>query len=201
MADTGWQSPTKEDGLAFDFTNPSNAYSSDNTYATVDAANSWQTYGGFGFDIPTDATITKITVSLEHKQTEGGVFGSDSALCYPDSDYELSYPDSEPIAGSTESTDTIEFTSLGTLTLANVNSSDFYVLLRLIDNGNEGEVTYSLDHIQAKVYYTVASGTNMKINIGDTFKEVPAMKINIGDTWKDVTAVKQNIGDVWKTVF
>ena len=45
------------------------------------------------------------------------------------------------------------------------------------------------------------TGTNMKINIGDTFKDVDALKINIGDSWKAVTSVKQNIGDSWKTVF
>ncbi len=43
--------------------------------------------------------------------------------------------------------------------------------------------------------------TNMKINIGDSFKDVDALKINIGDSWKDVVAVKQNIGDSWKSVF
>ena len=67
--------------------------------------------------------------------------------------------------------------------------------------GDEGVRIADVDHIRIKVYYTETSGTNMKINIGDTFKEVPAMKINIGDTWKDVTAVKQNIGDTWKDVF
>jgi len=46
-----------------------------------------------------------------------------------------------------------------------------------------------------------AAGTNMKINIGDTFKDVSEMKINIGDSWKAVTKVQQNIGDAWKTVF
>jgi len=45
------------------------------------------------------------------------------------------------------------------------------------------------------------TGTNMKINIGDSFKAVSAMKINIGDVWKDVTSIKQNIGDSWNTVF
>ena len=45
------------------------------------------------------------------------------------------------------------------------------------------------------------TGTNMKLNIGDTFKDVDALKINIGDAWKSVTSVKQNIGDVWKDVF
>lgn len=45
------------------------------------------------------------------------------------------------------------------------------------------------------------AGTNMSINIGDSWKDVDALKINIGDAWKDVDAVKQNIGDVWKDVF
>lgn len=44
-------------------------------------------------------------------------------------------------------------------------------------------------------------GTNIQINIGDSFKSVDAIKINIGDNWKNVTSVKQNIGDVWKDVF
>ena len=45
------------------------------------------------------------------------------------------------------------------------------------------------------------TGTNMKINIGDTFKDVDSMKINIGDTWKDVNSASVNVGDSWKTVF
>jgi hypothetical protein len=43
-------------------------------------------------------------------------------------------------------------------------------------------------------------GFNMKVNIGDSWKEVVSIKINIGDTWKDVTAVKQNISDSWRDV-
>lgn len=46
-----------------------------------------------------------------------------------------------------------------------------------------------------------AAGTNMEINIGDTWKDVDSIKINIGDTWKDVTKVQINIGDAWKDVF
>jgi len=46
-----------------------------------------------------------------------------------------------------------------------------------------------------------AVGTNMKINIDDTFKDVDSMQINIGDAWKDVAEVKQNIGDAWKVVY
>ncbi len=43
--------------------------------------------------------------------------------------------------------------------------------------------------------------TNIKINIGDVFKDVESLQINIGNVWKNVTLVQINIGNVWKTVF
>jgi len=43
--------------------------------------------------------------------------------------------------------------------------------------------------------------TNMKINIGDAWKDVVGMKINIGGAWKDVESVKINVGGAWKTVY
>ena len=69
---------------------------------------------------------------------------------------------------------------------------------------DDGAKFYIAGTTNDKIFqYTMeaAVGTNMKINIGDDFKDVDAMKINIGDTWKDVVAVKQNIGDAWKDVF
>ena len=50
-------------------------------------------------------------------------------------------------------------------------------------------------------YTEAATGTNMKINIGDDFKDVSEIKINIGDVWKIASSIKQNIGDSWKTVY
>ncbi|MHA1302793.1 MAG: hypothetical protein ACTSQE_14745 [Candidatus Heimdallarchaeaceae archaeon] len=44
-------------------------------------------------------------------------------------------------------------------------------------------------------------GTNLQINIEDTWKEVSAIKVNVGDSWKDVESAKINIGDSWKDVF
>jgi hypothetical protein len=49
--------------------------------------------------------------------------------------------------------------------------------------------------------FTTIEGTNIKVNIGDVFKDVSEIKTNIGDAWKAVTKVQVNIGDVWKTVF
>lgn len=50
-------------------------------------------------------------------------------------------------------------------------------------------------------YEAVATGTNMKINIGDSWKDVSGIKINVGDSWKTVSGAKVNIGDTWKTIF
>ena len=47
----------------------------------------------------------------------------------------------------------------------------------------------------------VSAGTNIKINIGDTWKSVDGLQINIGDAWKTVAGVQINIGDTWKAVF
>lgn len=52
-----------------------------------------------------------------------------------------------------------------------------------------------------EIHGTAAVGTNMQLNIGDTWKEIPAVQINIGDTWKEVVGIQQNIGDTWKEVF
>ena len=58
------------------------------------------------------------------------------------------------------------------------------------------------------VLYTVtdiesgaSTGTNMQINISDTFKDVEELSINIGDVWKPVVSVQINVGDSWRTVF
>jgi len=50
-----------------------------------------------------------------------------------------------------------------------------------------------------EVTYTVPA-SNMKINIGDDWKDVVCVKVNIGDDWKEVVAVKLNVGDAWKEV-
>ena len=46
-----------------------------------------------------------------------------------------------------------------------------------------------------------AGGTNFQINIGDSWKVIPAAQINIADTWKPIASAKINIGDSWKTIF
>jgi hypothetical protein len=45
------------------------------------------------------------------------------------------------------------------------------------------------------------TGTNLQLNISDSWKTVTALQINIGDSWKSVTGAQVNIGDSWETVF
>ena len=46
-----------------------------------------------------------------------------------------------------------------------------------------------------------ATGTNLQLNIADSWRTVDAAKINVGDVWKDVTSMSINVGDAWKTIF
>jgi len=50
-------------------------------------------------------------------------------------------------------------------------------------------------------YEAAATGTNMQLNISDSWKEITKVQINIGDSWKNVTKAQVNIGDEWKTIF
>ena len=62
----------------------------------------------------------------------------------------------------------------------------------IIGTGNDGVNEYDLPPVE---------GTNMEINIADTWKDATGIQINIGDVWKTVTKVELNVGDVWKTIF
>jgi len=73
MSVTSYQSPTSTGETANDWTNPTNAYSSDNTYAVSAIAGYEQDYYDFTIpDIPNDATITGIEVACEGKSSSSG---------------------------------------------------------------------------------------------------------------------------------
>jgi len=59
--------------------------------------------------------------------------------------------------------------------------------------------------VRLTAFYAVweagAAGTNMQVNIGDVWKDIPTAQINIGDAWKPIAGAQINIGDVWKTIF
>jgi len=82
-----------------------------------------------------------------------------------------------------------------------VSSQETYPFCMIFnDDGSKLYVT-GMSGKDINEYVMEEAGTNLKINIGDTWKEVTEMKINIGDEWKEVTNTQINIGDTWKEVF
>jgi len=199
MADTGWKSPQATGGVYNDFTTPANAYTSNNQYASrlmADGFTYRQSYSNFDFGIPAGATINGIEVKIEGysstqivlwhfiHSTSGGQDGSDTITHHTSEDTQI-------IGGPTD---------LWSCSWVSSDFSDgnFYMYFMTDSDGTDGISLY-IDQVQVKVYYT--EGTNQKINIGDSWKDIESMKINIGDSWKDVESIKINVGDTWKTVF
>lgn len=82
------------------------------------------------------------------------------------------------------------------------DSTGEYKYIQAEVTGSTAISSFSTQTRAISIYATGTSDvTPVKINIGDSWKEVDAIKINIGDAWKDVVSIKQNIGDTWKTVF
>lgn len=212
MADTGYRSPgtmasSSASGGTLAWSNPNNAKVSDVAYATANGlfagGNShYLKATNFGFAVPDGATIDGIVVEIERKPS-----GSNKVA-----DWKVYIVKADGSIGTTQKaipgfwpTPEAYYTYGGAAdkwgeawTPANINDSDFGVVLAV---DCEAFGIASVDHIRIKVYYTEVALTNMKINIGDAFKDVDEIKINIGDSWKTVTKIQINIGDSWKTIF
>jgi len=149
---TAWKSPTAESGV---WTNPINAYSSDNNYADqyrTDSGTYAQDYTGFGFDIPAGSTIDGIevrteaygdgapTINLQLKYT-GNVTTAKNQI----------WGTGEDIRTSGGSSDLWEY---GSWTTDIINAAGFGV--RLTHETTNYAWAY-LDHVQIKIHYTTTS--------------------------------------------
>jgi len=187
---------------------PTNIYASDDARAYVglqlDELTDYLWATTFGFTIPAGATIDGVKVYIERRSNRATAIRDDivqlikagsrqgnnkaSGTAWPTTDAYASYGGAADMWGLS-------------LTPAQVNASNFGVVLTAYNAWYEGNAYAYCDHIYIIVYYTEAPSTNIKINIGDSWKEVTEIKINIGDSWKTVTKIQINIGDAWKTVF
>jgi len=59
------KSPTTTSVVTAGWTNPADAYSSNNVYASTSTASAAQQYGGYGLSLPSGAKITKVEVGFE----------------------------------------------------------------------------------------------------------------------------------------
>lgn len=209
MADTGYRSPgTVVNDASFGiipWLEPEEAEISDNVYARLPglrlgATSQYLKATNFGFTVPTGAIIDGIKVDIERYANSADLVSDNRVRIVK--------------AGAIQSTDRKKagfwptfqayyiYGSITDLwgtswTAAQINASNFGIVLAIIDA--VGAIAY-VDHFRIKVYYTMP-GTNLKINIGDSWKTVEEIKINIGDVWKTVTNAQINIGDVWKNIF
>lgn len=200
MADTGWKSPSTNgtpatyDGSATEYTNPANAYSSNDSYATVvdnEATYKFQSYGGFGFTLGAGDTILGIEVTQEGKYSAAGAKNSAVYLYNSNSG---NYWTFESYFTTTEQT----FTYGGptelfgfTWTYTDFTDANFHVLARTGGN-NDGNTT-SLDHIQVKVYYELAT-PSPSVSDSETISEVVTITVSSPNTSiSDSIQITENI--------
>ena len=132
------------------WTNPNNAISSNNQYATSANNNNVLTCTFASFSIPTNATINGIEVSIE-----GSATGTREAAVDLSWDGGTTYTGGDPNTtfGATEATFILGGTADNwgrTWTYTELNSGNVRVRL----NTNNGSNTISLDHVQVRITYT-----------------------------------------------
>ena len=147
ISDTGWRSPTTTGISAHDFTNPTYAYATDGLFATAIYQDNQQDYGGFNFNIPTNAIIQGIEYRITAKASTGSQQLSVQL-------FSTSSDDAFPATFDLTTTNTVYFsggpTDLGDVTYI---PSDFTIDNPFLMTTNQ-DATISVDHVEVKVFYT-----------------------------------------------
>jgi RHS repeat-associated protein len=138
------------------WTNSQNGYTSNNSYATTSPPKN-QTravlYGTFGFDstIPTNATITTVTVSVEWK-----VSTTNSIATLGSQAYVSGSPVGSELVNTAEPlADTIQTYTVSGLTRSQLLNGTFQVRVRATRGNSNTSFTASLDRVGVTVDYTV----------------------------------------------
>ncbi|MCE8428719.1 MAG: Ig-like domain-containing protein [Candidatus Methanoperedens sp.] len=141
------QSPTANSGA---WTNPTRAYASDNSYATSNVANRQHIFSGYGFAIPSGATITQVRVRVDAYVSSNG---NDNLNLAISSNSGAAFTNSGDInLDTSESTTWIDVTSLATWTFANINGNLIQTRITYIQSGYSAD-TENLDWIPIEVTY------------------------------------------------
>lgn len=184
LADTGWKSPSANvtgrnlyGSPANNWSNPANAYASNNTRARANQGG--QAYGtvwtGFGFAIPTDATITGIEVRTEARwvaNPSSGTLAMSASLVKDATvaaDLDAAWPNTRsfPVSGGLTNADVV-YTRGGASDLwgktwvpADFNSANFGVNLTGNTSSSPTTTDYEVDHVELRVYYRLAGADNL----------------------------------------
>jgi len=169
--------------------NPMNATTSDNVYATftspIDATSHYLKATNFGFSIPSGATINGILVEIERIVPTGGTGQvNDSEIKIVKSNGTIG--DTNKSTGATWSA-TESYISFGgssdlwgeTWTAADINDSDFGVVLSATIS-NQFVASYGrVDHIRITVYFQEAASESAKFQVKSGTLEIKSGNLMI----------------------
>lgn len=137
--------------LATGWTAPTDAYVSDDVYATATANGIDSAFFGFGLAIPTDATVTAVELRVEWSVAAEG-----PCLRYRVSDNggaAWSAATTSASGAIADRVDTFDITADRTWTVAELNSDNFQVSLRSNRCGFS-TTTWRIDHVTVRVDFT-----------------------------------------------
>lgn len=188
MVDTGLKSPSATGEDYNQWSNPSNAFSSDDSYASEISTNQKQDYYDFSFGIPEDSTINGIEVKLESSFDPGG-FGDGEIGVELSWDGGISYTTSSKSTGLLTVVDTIYTLGGSSDTWGRSWSDGEFSNANFRARINADQVAFQgtdfLDHIQITVYYTE------EVTAGPNNPGTMANDASVGtEAWSDVDNAK-----------
>ncbi len=155
-ADTGFMSPIATGTNHNQWATPSDAFSSNDVYATETTENDVQSYENFGFSVPVGSLIHGIEMNVEAKSSDTSGCQLEAAV-WSASDIEHNYK-SAALSGS-DAVYTLGSSSdlwNATWLASDFDNANFHAQVRFDDVSDSlcNSSTVSLDHIEVKIYYT-----------------------------------------------
>lgn len=157
--DTGLLSPTGVDAAHDEWASATNAFSNDDIYATETSEDDDQSFESFGFSITPDSRIDGIEVAFEAIHTDSAGCQAEVRMWSASDNEHTDY-----ITQEVDGADTDTYYTLGsssnlwgsTWEQGDFSDGNFHVEMRFDDvSGTSCSAgTFSLDHIQVRVYYT-----------------------------------------------
>jgi hypothetical protein len=158
---TGWNDPTTTGEVSNSWTDPTNAYSSNDSDATEATNGEAQDYGDFGFSIPAGDTIRGIMVRIEANAGTNGRW--DELGVEVSNDNGATWSSRISFVRFFSTTDDYRVAGHGrylwglSWTPTDVSDTDFRVRLTLI-NKEFGSNAIGVDHVSVKVFHDAGEG-------------------------------------------
>jgi len=151
---TGWSNPTTTGENNNDFTNPTNAYASDDSDATEATVGQKQDYGDFGFNIGAGDTIRGIEVKVEADLSSSGHWHVGVEVS---NDNGATWSTQKLIQYQSPSGDIVKVAGHGrslwglTWTAGDLNDENFRVRIEYQAKESGSARTLQIDHVSVKV--------------------------------------------------